>query len=140
VSSIFGDMSEFGAEPKENKPAAQPKSTAPDSSHTESKNEEYVLVRLDACWADEFDVRHAWVMTREEYEEGVESSKQELEKRGRYTEIYFGTNEAIEVENFDDYMSNLSVEIISKEDYEAFNRMFGGSFGMFGYYFPYGDY
>lgn len=135
MSNILGNMEDFGAEPQKNKPVAPSVNRAP-----EPKKEEYVLVTLDADYADEFDVCHAWAMTKEAYDEGVKSSREYFESRGRgYTEIYFGTNEAIDVDNFNDYMSNLSVETISKEDYEAFHRMFGGSFGMMDHYFPYGD-
>lgn len=136
MSSIFGNMSEFGAEPQKEKPVVPSNAH---QSNSKQDREEYVLVKLDACYADEFDVCHAWVMTREEYNQGVKTSKENLDKRGRYVEIYFGTNEALNVDDFDDYMRNLSVETISKEDYDAFNRMFGSSFGMCDYYFPYGD-
>jgi hypothetical protein len=146
MSKLFGGMEDFGAEPQKNKPAAisnDDKSiiaALTEKSNTSPKKEEYVLVKLNACWADEFNVCHAWAMTREDYDEGVKVSKENLEKRGRHIEIYFGTNEALDIDDFDDYMNNLSVHTISKEDYEAFNRMFYGSFGMMNHYFPYGDY
>ena len=97
--------------------------------------EEYLLVTVDADYADEFDVCHAYAMTREEYDEHVKESKKNIGFGGG--DIYFGTNEEISFSSFSDYMSNISVQTISKEDYEAFNRMFGGDFGMIGHYFPY---
>lgn len=138
MSKLFGDMKDFGAEPN-NGPTPSPITTVAAKSTTQVKADEYVLITLDACWADEFDVSHAWTMTREDFDEGVKETKKYFEENGG-TEIYFGTNEGLDVDDFDDYMSNLSVQDISKEDYEAFNRMFGGSFGMCDHYFPYGDY
>ena len=103
----------------------------------EVKADEYVLVTLDACWADEFDVYHSWVMTQEDYDEGVKDSKESIGDR-RDFEIYFGTNEALQIDGFNDYISNLSVRSITEEQYKALNSTLGGSFGMFDYYFPYG--
>lgn len=130
--SIFGNLEEFGAEPQqEKKQTATPKKNV--------KADEYVLVIVSADYADEFDVCHSYVMTKEEYDQGVETSRKNLEGK-RNNEIYFGTNEAIDVNDFNDYMRNISVQSITKDDYDAYMRMFGGEFGMFSHYFPYGDY
>lgn len=102
----------------------------------ENTPEEYLLVTVDADYADEFDVCHAYVMTREGYNECVKVSKENIGSGGG--DVCFGTNEEIRFEDFSDYMSNISVKVISKEDYEAFNRMFGADFGMIDNYFPYG--
>ena len=134
-NSIFNNMGEFGAEQTPSKPKSITK--VPEKKTV--KADEYVLVIVNADYADEFDVCQSYVMTREEYDLGVELSKKNLEGQG-YTEIYFGTNEGIDVSDFDDYMSNISVESITKEDYDAYMRMFGGEFGMISHYFPYGDY
>jgi len=131
MSKLFGNLEEFGAEPQqEKKQTATPEKIV--------KADEYVLVIVNADYADEFDVCHSYVMTKGEYDQGVETSKKNLEGK-RYTEIYFGTNEGIDVSDFDDYMRNISVQSITKEDYDAYMRMFGGEFGMIGHYFPYGE-
>lgn len=146
MSKLFGDMKDFGAEPQKENPVVPKNHESSDAfsrvrvgDTTPIKSVEYVLVTLGADYADEFDVSHAWTMTKGDYDDAVKETKKYFDENGE-TEIYFGTNEYINVSDFDDYMSNLSVENISKEDYETFNRMFGGSFGMFGHYFPYGDY
>ncbi len=131
--SIFGNLEEFGAEPQQEKQTATPEKIV--------KADEYVLVTLSADYGDEFDVAHAWSMTKDDYDIGIKETEEYFKNKGdREIEIYFGTNEALYVRGFNDYMNNLSVENISKEDHEAFNRMFGGSFGMFDNYFPYGNY
>ena len=70
MSNLFGNMEDFGA--KQNSKAPSTNTTPP---VTVKKKEEYVMVTLDACWADEFDVCHAWSMTKEDYEEGVKETK-----------------------------------------------------------------
>ena len=95
----------------------------------------YVLVIIDADYADEFDVCHASVMTIAQYNDCVKTSKENIGSGGG--RVGFGTNEDIEFSSFNEYMRNISVKDISEEDYKAFNRMFGGDFGMIGHYFPY---
>jgi len=130
MSKLFGNLEEFGAEPQQEKKPATPEKIV--------KADEYVLVIVSADYADEFNVCQSYVMTKDEYDQAVETSRKNLEGK-RYTEIYFGTNEAIEVDGFDDYMRNISVKSITKEDYDAYLRMFDGEFGMIEHYFPYGE-
>jgi hypothetical protein len=131
MNKLFGNLEEFGAEPQqEKKQTATPEKIV--------KADEYVLVIVNADYADEFDVCHSYVMTKSEYDQGVETSKKNLEGK-RHVEIWFGTNEGIDVSGFDDYMRNISVQSITKEDYDAYMRMFGGEFGMISHYFPFGE-
>lgn len=89
----------------------------------------YILVKLDYNWADEFDVKSLWVTTQDEYNAF-------LDKLSNFDindscEIYFGTNECISFESYDELYNSLSERHVSKEFYDEFIKVVGSSeFGL----------
>lgn len=89
----------------------------------------YILVKLDYCWADEFNVNAFWVTTEEEFNKFTD-----LLSRYNLTEdeeFYFGTNEFISFGSSQELVDSLKVEIISKEYYENLLNSFGSTYGLF---------
>ena len=83
----------------------------------------FLLVILDTCWADEFDVNGLWVTTQDEYNEFLE----QLDKVNFHgQEIYFGTNEWVEYESKEDLLRDLTTWEISEIFYDEFISIFGG--------------
>ena len=52
-----------------------------------------ILVKLNYCWADEFDVDSLWMTTEEEYKEFLDELQDCVISDEK--EIYFGTNEFV---------------------------------------------
>jgi hypothetical protein len=77
--------------------------------------QEYVLLKFQADYADEFDVYGLLTWTKEQWEE----YKKELEELEYPQEHYFGTNESIEFVDADDYLSNITVTNITEEQYKT---------------------
>jgi hypothetical protein len=88
----------------------------------------YLLIKLEANWADEFDVDCLWVTTEKAFEEW----KEDMSKRdiAEDIEIYFGTNEFVSFESYDYIMQNLTVEPITQAFYVDFTNMIGETFGL----------
>jgi hypothetical protein len=82
-----------------------------------------VLVNLDYCYADEFNVNGLWVTTLEAYENFLD----ELEdcEINDDTEIYFGTNEFIIFESYEDITDSLVAKLVSDEFYNDFIKYIG---------------
>jgi hypothetical protein len=88
---------------------------------------DYVLVALDANYADEFDVNSLWVTTQEEYEEVLRDIDKYFVPD---IEFYFGTNEFISFDTKDDILSCIDAAPISKEFYEEFVNLIGETYGL----------
>ena len=84
----------------------------------------FLLVTVDANYADEFDMSEWSVMTVARYEEIVEK----LEAYDDEIEIYFGTNEEFRFDNGSDLLSNFDVKPISFEEADVLFKLFDGSF------------
>ena len=97
----------------------------------------YVLVKLNANWADEFDINSLAVMTTSEFDRYLEDlNKYFIPNVG----LYFGTNEWVEFEDVSEITSGLESTPISYEFYLEFKRVIGKEFGMFGLYDILGKY
>lgn len=83
----------------------------------------YVLVRFNRDWADEFDTFGFLVCTKEHWESLFSFAQQFEFPR----EEYFGSNEAHEYENFEDYMKDLKVHEINEELAYALRGIFTGN-------------
>lgn len=88
---------------------------------------QFYLVKFSADYADEFDVYGFCIMTEIEYKEFMN----DLKKVDWPSENYFGTNEAIECESYEDYMRSVTVTDISQSEYDTIKRCFGRCWGNF---------
>jgi hypothetical protein len=84
----------------------------------------FLLVTVNANYADEFDMSEWSVMTVGKYEEIVEK----LEAYDDEIEIGFGTNEEFRFNNGKDLLSNFDVKPISIEEADVLFKLFDGSF------------
>lgn len=89
----------------------------------------YVIVKFDSDWADEFQVSGFRIMPRAIW---VAHEKEAREKFGeRSRTVYFGANEFFEYESAEDYLRNFHVVEAAQEDVETVQRIFGRDFGLF---------
>lgn len=82
-----------------------------------------VLVTFRADYADEFDVYGFKLTTEIQWNHDLENARKYFEKHGSW-EAYFGTNEAIEVDSFEDYKKNYKVTPISIRDRNGIAKNF----------------
>ncbi len=88
----------------------------------------YYLLKFDQDYADEFSVYGTKVVTEEKLEEGKESAKK-LFAGKRNIERYFGTNEAVEWYDYNDYMRSIKATEISQEQYDVLLKLGLDKFG-----------
>lgn len=92
----------------------------------------FLFVRLDHNWADEFDVKCGYVTTAAEYDADIARIKSLFDSgdiNGK--EFYFGTNEALQFDSFEDFMNGVTADECSKEFYDEFNKLnSNGSIGF----------
>jgi hypothetical protein len=80
-----------------------------------------VFVKVDANWADEFDIDGFIVAKKDEWDKSVEKLKKDFPSE---QEIYFGTNEYIEFADIEDFESSLEVTEITDVEAEVLNKLF----------------
>lgn len=85
------------------------------------------LIKGSADWADEFDCEFFAVVTDEELQSLLDCAKSRLEEGT--IEVYIGTNEWFEIEDFDDWRSNLTFKDISDEEAKIIINYLGNCFG-----------
>lgn len=90
-----------------------------------------VLVKVSLDWADEFTCREFKVFADEgSYQDWTKKIRAEI---GGSNEIFFGTNEYHEFENYGDFEQHLTVSSITDEEALVFMKYFGNkSFGTSG--------
>ena len=84
----------------------------------------YILVTLEKDYADEFTVFGFKIFTKRQW-------KSELKKFESITypcEFYFGTNEMLEFDSFEDVQREFLVQDISKDEYEVFKKYFASEY------------
>lgn len=84
------------------------------------------FILFEDNYADEFDV-HAFEICKDEYWKWYLETAKILFERGMKTSYNIGTNESIEYDSLDDFMSCFQVRDISDDDAIVINE-----------YFPYG--
>lgn len=89
----------------------------------EAEDGKYIFVKYSDSWADEMDIEGYAVMTKAEYLEMIER----VSKARFPCNHYIGTNEEIEYNNVDEFISALGVKIITLGEYKAFKSIFGSS-------------
>ena len=88
----------------------------------------YLLIKMDGCWADEFDVESLWVTTEDVFEDWKKTLL--LKYVNEDKEVYFGTNEWIYFDSVEDILSSLSVIEIDSNFYNKFIEYIGEEFGL----------
>jgi hypothetical protein len=92
------------------------------------QDNDYVLVMLNYCWADEFNVDAFWVTTETEYDSLLKKlSKCEINDG---YEFYFGTNEYITFDSTEELINSLTVQSLSREEAAAITNNIGEEFGL----------
>lgn len=86
-----------------------------------------VLVQLRCNYEDEFDVTALWLTTKEEYKNFLDALKTRNIKED--TEIYFGTNECITFNSYDDIVNSLTCMNVSDGFYDEFLKNIGSTYG-----------
>lgn len=89
---------------------------------------QYLLIKMDSNWADEFDVNAFWITTDEEFEDWKDILSKCYISDG--FEIYFGTNEFISFSSYEDIIESLT--IVELEESFALNLidLFGHIYGL----------
>lgn len=82
------------------------------------------LIKYNDNYADEFDVEGFLILTDEEWENQLHISKLVFDTLGS-VEIYFGTNEFIEYDSFDEWLNTFKVKDISDELAKEIIEIFG---------------
>lgn len=85
----------------------------------------YKIVKFAANYADEFDIDGIRIFEEKDWDEYVENMHIEWPD-----EWYFGTNEFIEFQSFEDFMSKFTINTVSGKRAQYFNEMVG-SIGFF---------
>lgn len=92
-----------------------------------------ILVKYNFDYADEFDVYGIVLFdTQEEFDRSLNETREEIESvtsKGGQWKRYFGTNEAILINSFDEYMEGLTIQEITEEEAEVVRRLIGEGFG-----------
>jgi hypothetical protein len=91
----------------------------------------YVFVQLSHDYADEFDVDCCFVQSKQEFESDLEKIKEGFEDGTLVDKkFYFGTNEALTFEEYEDFVGGIEVDDCSQEFFEEFTRLAGGCVGF----------
>lgn len=85
-----------------------------------------VIMKLEANYADEFDVDSVYVTTRENAER-IKKRINDAVKKDKYVEYCFGSNESLLLQG-----AKISIKPISDEFYKEFKKVINsdGSFGL----------
>lgn len=95
----------------------------------------YYLVKFSKDWADEFDVYGFAVFKKEEWEDLYKKLKEN--KNEPAGSVGFGTNEGWEDETIGDFIENVEIVPISKEEKVLLKKVFGKN--DFGYFPDFGN-
>lgn len=90
-------------------------------------SKDYVLLKIDTCWADEFDVEGFTVSTKEKWDEINEKLKDNFPCD---QEFYFGTNEFITFDSYEDWKSGIKVIPITEDEAKDIRRLFGSGYAQ----------
>lgn len=97
---------------------------------------EYCLIKFCDNWADEMEVEGFVIFDYNEYREWRKDMNRlrAAMNNDHVFEFYFGTNEWLDYENYDDFIVCFDMVYITKEEKEAIERLFGKFYGVFPYY------
>jgi len=88
-----------------------------------------ILVKASICYADEFDLEVFGTFALKEWNELRAKTKKAFKDYGQSVEHCFGTNEAVEFNNFKDWDRHFKVTEISDDEYQFLKDNFGETWG-----------
>lgn len=86
-----------------------------------------VLVKSSADYADEFDVYGFSVMPEERFAELDKKAKDFFDKATEELECWFGTNEAVTYDCYEDWKRDLTVIPITDKEADILKKLFDGN-------------
>lgn len=86
-----------------------------------------LLIKLDTNWADEFDVQGFFTTTRKAWDEHLAAVKRYFENSDEL-ELYFGTNEALTFDSYEEYADAYTASELSDEQFSQLVALFGRSY------------
>ena len=86
-----------------------------------------VLIKTNFNFADQFDCKEFAIMSDEEYEKWIAAWERKF-KDGT-VQVQFGSDEAIQIDDFDDFECGLEITEISDVERKMFEKYFDGSWG-----------
>lgn len=89
---------------------------------------EYVLITESWDYADEFNIGGFTIMPTVEWKELIHKIKLYESSLFSDCEFYFGTNECIIIQSFDEFLEGIDVQNITKQEYDIINELFGESY------------
>lgn len=93
-------------------------------------NKIYYLVKYEYDYADEFDVYGFELLDQD----GIDKLNNRIENLTYPYESYFGTNEALLLENIEEIKYGLKIIKITYNDYISLEKLFGTRYGSFPYF------
>lgn len=83
----------------------------------------YVFIELDYYNGDEHSVPSFAVMTKEKMDEAISKTRKYFGGK-KWVEVYFGSNQFVLFENYDDWHNALKIKEITEEEYLFFKKFF----------------
>ena len=102
-------------------------------------NKMAVLVKTDFNYADEFNCREFKVMDDDEYERWLAAWERKFDA-DKSVEIYFGTNEALTISSYDEFLAGLEITELAEVERKVFERHFCGDSWGTGSVFDFDDF
>jgi hypothetical protein len=87
----------------------------------------YYLVTYFDNWSDEFDIEGFVLQTEDELQQMFDAAR----SVSYPSTLYFGTNEFVEYESFEDWRDHLDIKEITKEVFEEMTKLGIKGFGTF---------
>lgn len=91
---------------------------------------EFLLIKLDLNYGDEFDTESLWLTTLKEYEEFLDILEEFKNNITEYREIYFGTNEFIYFDSYEHVLDSLTTTLLTEQEYNILLKHIGKSYGL----------
>lgn len=88
------------------------------------------LIKYSSNWADEMDISGFSVKSEERYKKWRNAWKLLFKEDGDYT-FHIGTNEEVEYNSFEEFISDFKIKEISEEDAIVIKNHFGDTDGFF---------
>lgn len=88
----------------------------------------FLLVQGSCDYSDEFDCRFLCYMTSDEWEKDKAAAQLYFEENGT-AEVYFGTNEWLEFDSYEDWEDCFTVTEISKSTFKEMKAIIPYAFG-----------
>lgn len=93
------------------------------------KDSNYVVVKGSMSYDDEFNIEFISVMEKTRWEHLDNNAKRLFEKIGTQVEFYFGINESVFFDDYDSWISKITVAVINSLEAASLIRYVGPSFG-----------